>query len=74
MIFFGQFLVHFVIRNLGVDIGNGFFQKLGKVSVFIRDNGIFFAESAGHGFPFAQYHFRVIDEVGVHLYAVFIGV
>ena len=74
MIFFGQFLVHFVICNLCVDIRNGFVQKLCKVGVFIRDNGIFLAESAGYSFPFAQYHFRVIDEVGVHLHAVFIGV
>ena len=57
-----------------MDIGNSFVQKLGKVGVFIRDNGIFFAESAGHGFPFAKYHFRMIDKVGVHLHAVFIGV
>ena len=57
-----------------MDIGNGFVQKLGKVGIFIRDNGIFFAESAGHGFPFAKYHFGMSDKVGVHLHAVFIGV
>ena len=53
VIFFGQFLVHFVIRDLCVDIGDGFVQKLRKVSIFIGYNGIFLAESAGHGFPFA---------------------
>ena len=74
MIFFGQFLVHFVIRNLCVDIGEGFFQKLGKVSVFIGHNGIFLAESARHGFPFAQYHFRVVYKVGVHLHTIFVDV
>ena len=57
-----------------MDIGNGFVQKLGKFGVFIRDNGIFLAESAGYGFPFAKYHFRMIDEVGVHLHAVFVGI
>ena len=57
-----------------MDIGNGFVQKLGKVGVFVRDNGIFLAESAGYGFPFTKYHFGMIDEVGVHLHAVFIGV
>ena len=57
-----------------MDIRDCFVQKLGKVGVFIRDNGIFFAKSAGHGFPVAQYHFRVIYKVGVHLHTVFIGV
>ena len=68
-----QFFLPVISGDLTVDILNGFRQKCFQWLLRVRLTGGRGAERSGHHLHLAQDHIRVVDEITVHLDAVFIG-
>ena len=68
-----QLLLPVIGGDLAVDILNGLRQQCFQRLLRVRLTGGRGAERPGHHLHLAQHHVGVVDEVAVHLNAVFIG-